>query len=109
MRTAIACSARSMTPRRPAGRDAARLALPAALRGPQLAALVAVQDRHERVPGRAPEAAEARAPGRLRGRLSRRQAARRARRGVGLDRAVPGRAARGRLCLAGRTLRAARE
>ena len=71
------------------------------VRGPQLAAVVALHDRHQRLPEGDRAAAQARAPGRLRpgGRPARRPG--RAARRVGLDRAVPGRAARPRRRLAG--------
>ena len=52
--------------RRAAGRVAARLARARALRGPQLAALVALHDRHQHLPDPDPAPAEARAAGRLR-------------------------------------------
>ena len=81
---------------RAAGRAAGRLARARRVRGPQLASVVALHDRDQRLPEGDRAAAQARAPGRLRpgGRPARR--ARRAARRVGVGRAVPGRAARPR-------------
>ena len=93
------------------GDAAARLARAAAVRGPQLAARLALQDRDQRLPERDRAAAQARAADRLRAgrRPSRRP--RRAARRVGVGRALPGRAAgaRGRARRARGALRAARE
>ena len=66
-----------------------------ALRGPQLAALVAVHDRHQHLPDAAPAAAEADAAGRLRARRRPRRRPRHAARGVGVARALPDDAAPG--------------
>src|SRR4051794_3963480 len=98
--------------RRRAGRDAPRLARPAALRGPQLDAQLAVHHHDERVPQRDRAPPEgARPAGRLRrsGRPARRR--RRAARRVGVDRALPRRPPRprGRLRGARRAVRRARE
>ena len=109
-RTVTGCSARRLRRRRrAAGRHAARLARPGALRGPQLAALVAVHDRHEHLPDpdRAPP--EARAARRLRPGDRPVRRPRRAGRRERLDRAVPGHRARGRAGRPRGPLRAARE
>ena len=84
---------------RAAGRAAARLARAGALRGPQLAALLALPDRHQHVPDGDRAAAQARAAARLRAGRRPARRPRRAARRVGLGRALPRRAlgARGRL------------
>ena len=81
----------------------------AAVRGPQLAALVAVPDRDQQLsaPDRAP--AQAGAADRLRAAERRARRSRAAARRVGLDRGLPGRRARRRLRRARRALRTARE
>ena len=81
---------------RAAGCADQRVARAAALRGPQLAALVALQDRDQRLPQADRAPAQARAADRLRpaGRPARR--ARRAAGRVGVGRALPRRAARAR-------------
>ena len=110
--TATGCSARSTTPRT---RSRRRCCAPGgrwrSLRGPQLAALVALHDRDQHLAERDREAPEAGAADRLRaGRRPARRPARAAGR-VGLGRAVPRRAARarGRLRRPRGALRAARE
>ena len=92
----------------PAGRAAARLAGAAPVRGPQLAAVVAVHDRHQRVPEGDRAAAQARASDRLRAGGRPPRPARRAAERVGVDRALSGRDAGGGPP-ARRPLRAARE
>ena len=73
------------------GRAAAGLARPGPVRGAQLAALVAVHDRHQHLPERDRAAPQARAADRLRpGHRSARRAGRADRR-VGLGRALSGR------------------
>ena len=95
---------------RAAGGAAARLARAAEVRGPQLAALLALPDRHQHLPGRDRAAPEAGAADRLRPARRSARRRRRAARRVGLDRALPGRdaRARGRLRGARGALRAAR-
>ena len=94
--TATACSARCTTPRTLSRRPAEGLEGTGALRGSQLAALLAVHDRHQHLaqPDRPPPQASAAGGLRPRGRPSRRPG--RAVGGVRLGRALPGRAARAR-------------
>ena len=95
MPTATGCSARCTTPMTRCRNAAARVARAAALPRPELAAHVAVPDRHQRLHGRARAAPEAGAAGRLRhrpmaadGDVGERPLP------AGVDRAVPGRGVR---------------
>ena len=96
---------------RAAGRIAARLARTRKVRGPQLAAVVALHDRHQHLPEPDRAAPETRAAGRLRPRRRPARRSGRAGRRVGVARALPGRDARrrGRPRGPGGALRAARE